>query len=65
MCHKKMPRRNPNNYSYNSNYVLYKTTPISELSRADSNGLNKAVSILNDSVFTRDKVGSCLQCAKE
>jgi len=59
-----MPRFNPNNYAYESPYIHHRTTPISELLSSDRSGLEYAMMNTDSSPFTRDKVGSCLQCVQ-
>lgn len=57
-----MPRAKLNNYSYSSPYLIHRITPISELTTSDRVGLERANQSALLSAFSRDKVGSCLQC---
>lgn len=57
-----MTRKNPNNYAYKSPYIHHQTTPISNLISSDRKGLEFALSNTDSSPFSRDKIGSCLQC---
>jgi hypothetical protein len=57
-----MNRAKLNNYVYDTPYATHKITPVSELTTSDRLGLEIANRSALSSAFSRDKVGSCLQC---